>query len=68
MMPALLNLYLDFKISDRQTILTLMIADDGTGMDEESFEENWMHPGFSAKSPDAPAQPKRSRQFSGRQT
>ena len=53
------HLYLDFKISDRQNT-TLMIADDGTGMDEESFEENWMHPGFSAKSPDAPAQPKRS--------
>ena len=29
-------------------------------MDEESFETNWMHPGFSAKSPGAPAHSKES--------
>ncbi len=32
----------------------LRIADDGTGMDLEGFRKNWMRPGFSAKSPDAP--------------
>ena len=32
----------------------LIIADDGVGMDEESFERNWMHPGYSEKAPDAP--------------
>ena len=52
------NLYLDFRVSDpNRTALT--IADDGTGMDEQSFEDNWMHPGFSSKSPDAPARSNR---------
>lgn len=32
---------------------SLVIADDGEGMDEPSFERNWMHPGYSEKSPDA---------------
>ena len=53
------HLYLDFRISDPERT-ALLIADDGTGMDEESFEENWMHPGFSVKSPDAPARSKKS--------
>ena len=53
------NLYLDFRVSDPDHT-ALVISDDGTGMDEESFEENWMHPGFSAKSPDAPARSKNS--------
>ena len=53
------SLYLDFRISDPERT-ALVIADDGTGMDEESFEENWMHPGFSAKSPDAPARSRQS--------
>lgn len=46
------HLYLHFSISDPDNT-ALVIADDGTGMDEESFEENWMHPGFSSKSTDA---------------
>ena len=54
------HLYLDFRISDPERT-ALVIADDGTGMDEESFEENWMHPGFSAKSSDAPERSKKSR-------
>ena len=53
------HLNLDFRISDPDRT-TLVIADDGTGMDEDSFEENWMRPGFSAKSPDAPARSRRS--------
>ena len=52
------HLYLDFRISDDECT-ELVIADDGTGMDEESFEENWMHPGFSAKSPEAAVRPKK---------
>jgi len=52
------HLYLDFLISAPEST-ALMIADDGTGMDRASFEENWMHPGFSAKSPDAPARSKK---------
>lgn len=52
------NLYLEFTISNANHS-ALSIADDGTGMDEASFEENWMHPGFSAKSPDAPARSKK---------
>ena len=51
--------YLDFRISDPK-LTALVLADDGTGMDQESFEENWMHPGFSAKSPTAPARFKKS--------
>ena len=54
------HLYLDFRISDSGST-ALVISDDGTGMDEISFEENWMHPGFSAKSPDAPERSKKSR-------
>ena len=53
------HLYLNFRISDSEST-ALVIADDGTGMDEKSFEENWMHPGFSAKSPDAPARSRKS--------
>jgi len=53
------NLYLDFGLSDAGNT-ALVISDDGTGMDEMSFEENWMHPGFSAKSPDAPGQSKKA--------
>ena len=54
------NLYLDFSIAGSDNTF-LIISDDGTGMDETSFEENWMHPGFSAKSPEAPATKKKSR-------
>ena len=53
------HLYLDFRISAPERT-ALVITDDGTGMDEESFEENWMHPGFSAKSTDAPERSKKS--------
>ena len=53
------NLYLDFRISNPGHT-ALVIADDGIGMDEDSFEENWMHPGFSQKSPDAPARSRKS--------
>ena len=52
------NLYLSFNIADQQSS-SLIIADDGTGMDVASFEENWMHPGFSIKSPDAPHRSRR---------
>ena len=49
------QMYLSFRISEPE-LTSLVIADDGTGMDEKSFEENWMHPGFSTKSPGAPTQ------------
>jgi signal transduction histidine kinase len=42
-----------FSLTDEPT--SVLIADDGVGMDLEAFQQNWMHPGFSAKSPDAPA-------------
>jgi len=44
----------NFELADSKTSLT--IADDGVGMDLESFQKNWMHPGYSGKSPDAPAE------------
>lgn len=33
----------------------LVVTDDGIGMDLDSFRDNWMRPGFSEKSPEAPA-------------
>lgn len=51
----------DFELANSaETSLT--IADDGVGMDLESFEKNWMHPGYSSKSPEAPVE---GRQESG---
>ncbi len=41
-----------FVLTEEET--RLVIADDGVGMDLDSFQENWMHPGFSAKSDEAP--------------
>jgi signal transduction histidine kinase len=39
----------------------LVIADNGVGMSFASFTENWMQPGFSAKSDEAPEAIKRRR-------
>jgi signal transduction histidine kinase len=39
----------------------LLIADNGEGMDQESFERNWMHPGYSEKAPEAPRARRASR-------
>lgn len=41
-----------FELSTEPT--RLIIADDGVGMSFESFERDWMHPGYSAKSAEAP--------------
>lgn len=35
----------------------LVISDNGCGMTEEEFRENWMRPGFSHKAADAPPRP-----------
>lgn len=35
----------------------LVIADNGSGMTEVEFRDNWMHPGFSHKAADAPPAP-----------
>ena len=40
----------EFSIAREASSLT--IADNGIGMDEESFRTNWLRPGFSQKSPD----------------
>lgn len=42
------------------TVRQLRVYDDGVGMDLTDFSENWMRPGFSEKSPDAP-KPTRAR-------
>jgi len=34
---------------------TIVVADDGFGMDRQSFERNWMRPGYSEKAVGAPA-------------
>lgn len=36
---------------------TLVVADDGYGMDRASFERNWMRPGYSEKAAGAPSAP-----------
>lgn len=46
------QVWLRFELTTSPTVLS--IADDGTGMDLDGFDKNWMHPGFSAKSPEAP--------------
>ncbi len=46
-----------FDIADEPA--RLVIADDGVGMDEASFDRNWMHPGFSEKGDGAPPAPPR---------
>lgn len=48
------NVDVTFRLAHRERQdTTLVIADDGVGMDVQSFEANWMHPGFSSKAPDA---------------
>ena len=44
---------IDFVLTGSETYL--VVADDGVGMDYAAFQENWMHPGYSAKADDAPA-------------
>ncbi|MHB1554384.1 MAG: ATP-binding protein [Acidimicrobiales bacterium] len=46
------RVWIQFELTTSPTVLS--IADDGTGMDLDGFTKNWMRPGFSAKSPDAP--------------
>ena len=48
------RVWIRFELTTSPTVLR--IGDDGTGMDLEGFRKNWMRPGFSAKSPDAPKQ------------
>src|SRR4051794_35545361 len=47
------HVYIDFRLAESDPS-ELVISDDGAGMDEESFERNWMHPGYSQKATDAP--------------
>ena len=42
------NVFVVFQLADAVPT-RLIIADDGAGMDEGSFERNWMHPGYSEK-------------------
>jgi signal transduction histidine kinase len=47
------NVFIEFQLAESDPTC-LVIQDDGTGMDEGSFERNWMHPGYSEKAADAP--------------
>lgn len=40
---------IDFDLNRDRKKSSLVIADDGEGMDAATFEQNWMHPGYSAK-------------------
>lgn len=57
----------DFNLSD-QANTSLTIADNGVGMDSVSFEKNWMHPGYSGKSPDAPPEDRNRKRFNSSAT
>lgn len=57
------NVFIQFSFPPDAPSL-LIIADDGDGMDEASFERNWMHPGYSEKSSDAVRTRRRARQHS----
>lgn len=43
------DVLIEFDLHDDLTRASLIIADNGEGMDADSFEQNWMHPGYSDK-------------------
>lgn len=44
------EVHIEFRLDGRSTAeQTLLIIDDGDGMDLKSFQKNWMRPGFSDK-------------------
>jgi len=43
------DVVVEFQLADEPGDSALIIADNGGGMDRDSFEQNWMHPGFSEK-------------------
>jgi signal transduction histidine kinase len=53
------DVFVEFDLHDDLGKSSLIIADDGSGMDAESFEQNWMHPGYSEKIDAAPTSKKR---------
>ena len=55
---------IEFQLAERPT--SLVIADDGVGMNESSFEANWMHPGFSEKAELKPRRSGKSSDAAGR--
>ncbi|HEX6752059.1 MAG TPA: sensor histidine kinase [Solirubrobacterales bacterium] len=40
---------IEFDLADELSESSLVITDNGSGMDRDGFERNWMHPGFSEK-------------------
>ncbi len=44
------DVYVDFRSANRERgQQEITISDNGVGMDGDSFERNWMHPGYSEK-------------------
>jgi signal transduction histidine kinase len=43
------DVLVEFALFEDLTASSLIIADNGTGMDRKSFEVNWLHPGYSEK-------------------
>lgn len=43
------DVLVEFDLAQNPADSSLIIADDGVGMDRESFERNWMSPGYSEK-------------------
>lgn len=53
------DVLVEFELDENLDECSLIIADDGSGMDAESFEANWMHPGYSEKIDATPTSKKR---------
>jgi signal transduction histidine kinase len=53
------DVFVQFLLDDALAESSLIIADNGDGMDRDSFEQNWMHPGYSEKIDAAPTPRKR---------
>lgn len=50
------EVYVDFQVAGLRPVeQTILITDNGTGMDLDGFKANWMHPGFSYKAAGIPS-------------
>ncbi len=43
------DILVEFALAESPSESSIIIADDGTGMDHQSFVRNWMSPGYSSK-------------------
>ena len=56
------DVYVDFQVADLRPLeQVIRIIDNGTGMNLDEFQVNWMHPGFSYKLNAVPSQDRKPR-------